>query len=421
MSSSTTARWSHGSGKPRPDRPRSVAPEAPPRADPALLGAAVEHGLVRTRAALRRHGLAAALLTDPVNIRYTTGTSVMPVFTLHSIDRYLLVPADGEPVLWEYPSAPPELVSPHPGITIRQAISWAAFGRAEHGVEHAARFAAEVVEVLRELGVDGERIGVDRMDAPGFLALQAAGLHLAPAQLAVEQARSVKAPAEIELVRRSVAVCDAAVAALREDLRPGMTENEAWARFTGAAFAAGGEYVECRLLSSGPRTNPWFREASDRVIEPGDLVSFDTDLVGPAGYLADISRTYLVGSARPTDRQRRLYADARAFLAEITGELRVGAAFDELGERLGRRLPAAYHARRYPFIAHGSGLGDEYPVIVFRDHHAGEVEAGTVFSIEAYVGVDGEDEGLKLEEQVLVTADGVELLSHAPHDDRLDP
>jgi Xaa-Pro dipeptidase len=421
--SSTTDRWSCGSGRPRPARPRSVVPveagRTRPEVDAALLRRAVEHGLARTRAALRRHDLAAALLVDPINIRYTTGTAVMPVWTLHSIDRYLLVPAEGEPVLWEYSSAPAELVSPYPRLETRTATTWSVFGSAERAAGRAALFAAEVVGVLRERGIRDDRIAIDRLDAYGFLALRAAGVHLEPAQLAVEQARAVKGPEEIELIRRSVRVCDAAVARLHQDLRPGMTENEAWARFVGPAFAAGGECVECRLLSSGPRTNPWFREATDRRIERGELVSFDTDLIGPAGYLADLSRTYLAGSSKPSSRQRRLYADAQAFLAEIIGELKPGAAFDEVGERLSRRFPAPYHAQRYPFIAHGSGLSDEYPVIVFQDHHAGEVEAGMVFSVEAYVGVEGEDEGLKLEEQVLVTSAGVEILSRAPHDEYL--
>jgi Xaa-Pro dipeptidase len=182
---------------------------------------------------------------------------------------------------------------------------------------------------------------------------------------------------------------------------------------------SGGEYVECRLLSSGLRTNPWFQEATNRVIERGDLVSFDTDLIGPAGYLADVSRGYLVGDAMPTPLQRRLYYDAETFLEEIRTALRPGAAFDELGERLSQRFPQRYRAQRYPFIAHSSGLSDEYPTIMFDNHHQGEVTSGMVFSIEAYVGAEDEAEGLKLEEQVLVTQDGVELLSHAPHDDRL--
>jgi Xaa-Pro aminopeptidase len=386
----TTTRWSRDAGRPRSQRPPSVASaearSAWPAVDATLARGAVEYSLGRTRAALRRHDIAAALLVDPVNVRYASGTSTMPVWTLHSIDRYLLVPADGEPVLWEYASAPPDLWSPYPGLETRTATSWAVFGSGERAGSRAALFAADVAAELRNRGIQDDRIGVDRLDAYGFLALEEAGVHLVPAQLAVEQARAVKGPEEIELIRRSLRVCDDAVTGLYQSLRPGMTENEAWAALLGRAFALGAEFGECRLLSSGPRTNPWFREASDRPMERGDLVAFDTDLIGPAGYLADLSRTYLVGSTTPTPRQRRRYADAEGFLADIIAELKPGAALDEVGERLSRRLPAAYHAERYPFIAHGSGLSDEYPVIAFSDHHAGEIEAGMVFSVEAYVG-----------------------------------
>jgi Xaa-Pro dipeptidase len=416
-------RWTRESGRPKPTRPPVVASAGArstwPGVDAALARGAVQYALARLRVSLRRHDIAAALLTDPVNIRYASGTSIMPVWTLHSIDRYLLVSADGEPVLWEYPSTPPGPMSPYPGLETRTATSWSVFGSGDRAGGRAALFAAEVAGVLRDRGLEGERIGVDRLDAYGFLALQAAGVHLVPAQLAVEQARAVKGAEEVELIRRSLHVCDAAVAGLYRALRPGMTENEAWAQLLGQAFALGAEFAECRLLSSGPRTNPWFHEASDRPMERGDLMAFDTDLIGPAGYLADVSRTYLVGSTKPSARQRRLCADAQAFLADVVSELKPGAAFDEVGERLSRRLPAAYRAERYPFIAHGSGLSDEYPVIAFQDHHAGEIEDGMVFSVEAYVGVEGENEGLKLEEQVLVASGGVEVLSHAPHDEYL--
>ena len=234
-----------------PDEARSTWPEV----DAGLARGAVEHALARTRAALRSHDIAAALLVDPVNIRYASGTSTMPVWTMHAIDRYLLVPVEGEPVLWEYASAPPELVSPYPGLEIRAATSWSVFGSGERAGSRAALFAADVAGVLRDRGLGGERIGVDRLDAYGFLALQAAGVHLVPAQLALEQARAVKGTEEIELIRRSLAVADTAVTDLYRALRPGMSENEAWGLLLGRAFALGAEFSECRLLSSGPRTN----------------------------------------------------------------------------------------------------------------------------------------------------------------------
>ena len=144
------------SKRPRPATPRSVASADArrnwPALDAGLASGAVEWGLARTQSALRRHDIAAALLVDPVNVRYVSGTSVMPVWTLHSIDRYLLVPADGEPVLWEYASAPPELKSPYPFLETRTATSWAVFGYGEHSSDRAALFAAEVVDVLRERG-----------------------------------------------------------------------------------------------------------------------------------------------------------------------------------------------------------------------------------------------------------------------------
>ncbi|WP_432478335.1 M24 family metallopeptidase [Nocardioides sp. GXQ0305] len=82
-------------------------------------------------------------------------------------------------------------------------------------------------------------------------------------------------------------------------------------------------------------------------------------------------------------------------------------------------MPQEFRAQRYPFIAHGTGLVDEYPCVNFTDHHDGELEAGMVMSIESYVGAVGDAEGVKLEEQVVITADGPEVLSAAPYDERL--
>lgn len=139
------------------------------------------------------------------------------------------------------------------------------------------------------------------------------------------------------------------------------------------------------------------------------------------GHLRASLRRHDLAAALLTDPANVRYASGTSVMPVWTMHAIDRYVLVTLGERLGRRLPAAYHAERYPFIAHGGGLGDEYPVIAFSDHHDGELEDGTVLSVEAYVGVEGEDEGLKLEEQVLVTSAGVQVLSHAPHDEYLSP
>ena len=105
---------------------------------------------------------------------------------------------------------------------------------------------------------------------------------------------------------------------MREALRPGITENALWAELHHGNIAGGGEWIETRLLASGPRTNPWFRECSMRAIERGDMVSFDTDLIGPYGYCCDISRSWIC-DAPPNDEQRRIYADAHAHIPAQQG------------------------------------------------------------------------------------------------------
>jgi Xaa-Pro dipeptidase len=119
--------------------------------------AITDHALARTQAELRRHDLPAALLFDAYNIRYVTGTSVMPVWSLHAMDRFALVPAEGRPLLWEYASVQPD-ASTNLGHDVRRARSWSVFDSGERSRDRAADFAAEVMVVLRDRGVDGNRV-----------------------------------------------------------------------------------------------------------------------------------------------------------------------------------------------------------------------------------------------------------------------
>jgi Xaa-Pro aminopeptidase len=375
--------------------------------------------LERARRGLRKHGLAVALLFDPMNVRYVAYPGMSPVFNLHFSARWALVPVESRPVIWEYDCFVVNGAPPYWDGEVRAAPDWQFFGSGLNTERDSRAFAAEIGDVLRERGLSGERIGVDRLEAAGYVALAAAGIGIVDAQPAIEEARAVKTEDELAILRRNGLVADDAIREMLTVLRPGVTENELWGTYIGYALSHGAEWCETRLLSSGPRINPWMQEATHRVVEEGDLVGLDTDLVGEDGYLTDISRTYLCGDAPPSDEQRRLYRIAYDYVYENMPEFRAGASFEELGLKMAPRLPDEFQALRYPFIAHGSGMVDEYPAVKFGHHHPGELEAGMVMSVEAYVGAVGARDGVKLEEQIIVTEGEPELISFAPFDERL--
>src|SRR5262249_54101456 len=147
-------------------------------------------------------------------------------------------------------------------------------------------------------------VGVERVNAGAAAALAESGLRLVDAQAPLERARSVKSVDEVACIRRSLAATAVGMEALHDGLVAGRAEREVWSLFHEAVVSLGGEYVEPRLLSSGPRTNPWFQEAGERVIEAGDLVAVDTDVVGCHGYYSDFSRTFHVVGVSPTPKQR---------------------------------------------------------------------------------------------------------------------
>ncbi len=156
-----------------------------------------------------------------------------------------------------------------------------------------------------------------------------------------------------------------------------------------------------------------------RVIERGDMVSFDTDLIGPYGYCADISRAWLCGD-RPNDEQRRLYAKAYEQIEHNIAVLKPGMSFRELSEACWR-IPEEFLSLRYPSLIHGVGLADEYPSIKHWEDfptkgYDGIVTPGMTLCVESFIGVAGGREGVKLEEQVLITETGVERLSSLPYE-----
>jgi len=263
----------------------------------------------------------------------------------------------------------------------------------------------------------------DRCEPAGAFKLRALGLELVDAQEAIEQARLIKSPEEIECLRAAMEVCDTAIARMREALRPGITENELWAILHAVNIANDGEWIDARLLASGERTNPWFQECGNRVIEAGDLVAFDTDMVGPLGYLADISRTWVCPGKPPTNEQSRLYALAEEQVLFNMNLIKPGVTFREFAEKCWQ-LPEPFVPNRYLMMVHGVGLVDDYPSIAYAQDFAdwgydGVFQENMVVSVESYIGEARAKEGVKLEQQVLITPSGTVPLSKTPFADAL--
>ena len=380
--------------------------------------------LARIQAELKRQDYAAALLLDPMNIRYATGSRNMSVWTSHTPARYCFVPAEGKAILWdfhncEFLSAELETIK-----ETRPARGFYFFGSGSRVAEKAKGWADEIADVIAAHCGTNKRIAIDRLDPPGTHALEKHGIQIFDGQEPAEVARAVKSEEEIACMAQAIAVCEAGMARMRDRLEAGMTENELWAILHETNIRLGGEWIETRILASGERTNPWFQECGDRIIRPGDLVSFDTDLIGPFGYCADISRTYFCGPGKPSAEQRRLYGLAMDQIHHNIDKLmKPGMNLREASE-LAWRIPNAFVRNRYSCVAHGVGLCDEWPKITHiqdreRSAYDGDLLPGMTICVESYMGEEGGVEGIKLEQQVLITDTGCKLLSTFPFEEQL--
>jgi Xaa-Pro aminopeptidase len=276
---------------------------------------------------------------------------------------------------------------------------------------------------MRQYGGEDQRLAVDRCEPWGAAHLINAGISLHDAQEPLELARVIKTPEELACLQLSMDVCDLAVARMRSKLEPGVTENQLWSELHATNIAHDGEWIESRLLTSGPRTNPWFQESGNRTIHAGEMVAFDTDMVGPFGYLADISRTWVCPGKPATAAQHTQFEIAQEQVLTNIELLRPGLGFREFGEKCWT-VPDRFVPNRYMMMLHGAGLVDEYPTVAyavdFEDWgYDGTFEENMVVCVESYIGEVGGPHGVKLEQQVVITANGAVPLSNTPFVDSL--
>lgn len=371
----------------------------------------------RVRAQLRAMDYAGIIVMDPMNIRYATDTTNMQIWVMHNGARYAWIGTDGPTIVWDYPDC--EFLSGHSHVVdeVRPAIPSTYFAAGPRHEEQARRWAAEMLDVIGHRVGGSTRVAIDQCHLVGYQMLTDAGVVLGSGQEVMEQARRIKGPDELRAMRCAVHACESTMDEIRDALRPGMTERDVWSLLHAGNIRRAGEWIETQILSSGPRTNPWMQEASSRVIEHGDLVGYDTDLVGAYGMMVDISRTWRCGDGPPSASQRTVHALAVEQLERNIELLTPGRAFREL--TFDAWTPPVDDYRHYPCLFHGVGQCDEYPDIYFPEDwetwgYDGVLEPGMVLTVEAYVGARAGGEGVKLENQVLVTEQGPELLTHFP-------
>ena len=382
-----------------------------------VLDNARTYRLARFREQIEQHDVAGLLLYDPINIRYAFDSSNMQVWTGHNPIRYAMILANGPAILWEFKGCD----HVNDGLTgideLRTSISWMFMTKGDKANVEVNRWADEIADLIGAYGGGNKRIAIDRIDGAGLHALESRGCTFVDGAMLTETARSIKSNDEIELMRWTIRVCEAGMARIYENSVPGVTERELWAHLHFENARSGGDWLETKLLTCGSHTNPWYNECSDRVCHAGEMISFDTDMIGPYGYCADLSRSWVCGYEPMSDTQKRIYSTALDQINHNLEILEPGMTLDAFNAK-SWRIPEHHVDYRYSLAAHGVGTADEWPVIPLHvDFNetamTATLEPGMVICIESLIAEKG-SESVKLETQVLITETGYERLDSFP-------
>ena len=372
---------------------------------------------------LRASDLGAVLLFDQNNIRYATSTHIGE-WARDKSARCALVPREGDPILWDFGSAAKhhQLYAPWlPASSWRAGVSSMRGAMPEEtGVPE--MLADHVLEALRELGLQGEPLGLDITDMETLASLHRCGIHTADAQRVMLGARRLKTDDEIALLQHAAAIVDAVYEQIYRTLRPGVREHEVVAEAQRLLFELGSEQVEAINAVSGERCNPHPHVFSDRLLRPGDQAFFDI-IHSFMGYRTCYYRTFCVGSS--SQSQVDAYKQCREWLDNAIELVRPGMTTDRIAEVWPTAEDLGFPSEEACFglqFGHGIGVGlYEAPMISrlhsFRDPV--EIEEGMVFALETYCPASDGRSAARIEEEVIVRADGPEIITRFPADELL--
>ncbi len=387
-----------------------------------------EYRLNRLVQQINDRGYGGVLMFDPLNIRYATDSTNMQLWNTHNPFRAVLVCADGYMIMWDYKNSP-FLSEFNPLVREqRSGASMFYFSNGDKGLQAASTFADEIKDVIAQHAGANPRLAVDKIMVQGLKALEARGFDVMEGEEVTEHARSIKGPDEILAMRCANHACETACKAMEDFARAhsgnGTTsEDDIWAVLHAENIKRGGEWIETRLLASGPRTNPWFQECGPRITKPNEILAFDTDLIGSYGICIDISRTWWIGDEKPRADMIEAMKHAVEHIETNMQMLRPGVNIQDLSRNT-HVLHEKYQAQKYSCLMHGVGLCDEWPLVAYPDKMVDgafdhDLKPGMTLCVEALVGEVGGDFSIKLEDQVLITEDGYERLTTYPWDTAL--
>jgi Xaa-Pro dipeptidase len=377
--------------------------------------------LGRARAALAASDVGALLLFDFNNIRYVTSTHIGE-WARDKMTRYALLSRGGDPHIWDFGSAAKHhrLNCPwlrteniHAGMVgLRGAVA------PDAGLFRAA--ARQIRDILKAEGAADMPIGVDIVEPPMLTALEAEGIRVCDAQQVMLNAREVKSVDEIMLLNTACAMVDGAYQLIAEQLKPGIRESELVANVTKYLFDVGSEHVDNINAVSGERCSPHPHVFSDRIIRPGDQAFFDI-IQTFVGYKTCYYRTFVVGKA--SDAQRDAYKQAREWIDASIDLMRPGMTTDKVASVWPKAEEFGFDNEMECFglqFGHSVGLFlHERPIISRLNslEHPVEIKEGMVIALETYCPAKDGYSAARIEEEVVVTADGPQVITRFPSDE----
>jgi Xaa-Pro aminopeptidase len=376
------------------------------------------HRLASARAALERSELGAVLCFDMNNIRYITSTNIGE-WARDKLMRFAVLPRGGEPVLWDFGSAAKahRLHAPWIDPENSRAGMTGLRGAVAPEAGFFARAAREVKDVLDEAGVGSEPLGLDITEMPMVFELQRLGIEVRDGQQTMLDAREIKSVDEIVLLSTAASMVDGVYQSVYEALKPGIRENEIVALVNDQLYRMGSDDVEGVNAISGERCSPHPHIFSDRMIRPGEQAFFDI-IHSFNGYRTCYYRTFCVG--RATQSQRDAYKQARDWMDAAIALVKPGVATDQIARVWPQAASFGFADEMEAFglqFGHGLGLALHERPIISRLNSLDqpmELKEGMVFALETYCPADDGHSAARIEEEIVVTADGPQLLTLFP-------